>query len=90
LPRSWTAPSASNIASTARIDPRLEAVRPGERLCLLEIGSDRVIHAVVVRVSCRPHEGRYRYAITFSDVRPGRAQGVRKIQGWHRRESLRH
>ena len=71
-----------------RIDPRLEAITRGEPLALLERGSDRVIHAVVVRVIRRQHEYGYQYAIAFNDVRAGRAQRIRKLQGWHRRTTL--
>lgn len=71
-----------------RLDGRLEAVQIGEPVILLEIGSDRAISATV-RASVRfDYDDGHIYAIRLHNPRPISAPGVRKIQGWHRRESL--
>lgn len=70
------------------IDPRLESVQDGEPIVLLEIGSTRAIRATVRHIMrfdyCRGHL----YAVRLASPRVTSAPGVRKIQGWHRRERL--
>ncbi len=70
-----------------RPDARLEAVAIGEPIVLLEIGSERAIKATV-RAVVRFDGSGYLYGIRLLKPRLTSAPGVRKIQGWHRRERL--
>lgn len=73
-----------------RIDSRLESVEPGEPVILLEIGSDRAIEAIVrAKMRFDYPDGTHLYSIRICNPVQVVAVGVRKIQGWHRRERLR-
>lgn len=71
-----------------RLDPRLEAIAPGETLWLLECGTSRAIRATVVTVLRFDHPD-YPHLYAIRLARPELTTAtVRKIQGWSRRASL--
>ncbi len=69
-------------------DARLEAVKDGELIALLETGSDRMISATVRRCIRFDYRDGCCYAVRLANVQLGRAPGIRKVQGWHRRPAL--
>jgi hypothetical protein len=73
-----------------RLDSRLEAVKVGEPVFLLEIGkSTRAIEASVRAAMRFDYEnGMCQYAIRLKDPKLINVPGIRKLQGWHRREKL--
>jgi hypothetical protein len=72
-----------------RVDARLEAVKAGEPVVLLEIGSDRALRGTVSHIMRFDYpEGGYLYSVRVCALALIKAAGVRKIQGWHRRERL--
>jgi len=76
------------IRKRLRRDPRLESINIGERVALLECGSDRIIWAQIVRIEKALHHGLYCYYIHLSNISITSMPGIKKIRGWHRRESL--
>lgn len=71
-----------------RLDGRLEQIERGEPIALLEIGSDRCIRAEIIGVLRTDYDDGCLYSIRIREPRLTTAPGVRKIQGWHRREKL--
>jgi hypothetical protein len=71
-------------------DSRLEAVTVGEPVALLEIGSNRMIQATVrAKSKFEYDDGSATYAIRLADPKLKTAPaGLRKLQGWHRRQTL--
>lgn len=71
-----------------RPDSRLESVRAGEPIVLLETGSNRAIRATVAAANRFDCDEGHVYGIRIKQPELFSAPGVRRIQGWHRRESL--
>ena len=72
-----------------RVDPILEKVTLGEKIALLEIGSARCILATVTaEVRFDYPDGHCLYAIRLGRPELVNAPGIKKIQGWNRREKL--
>jgi hypothetical protein len=68
-------------------DSRLDAVKPGEELILLECRSTRTLRTRVTRIRRHRDLTGYVYAIQFS--RPElTVSTLPHLQGWHRRASL--
>lgn len=71
-------------------DARLDAIRPGEPIALLECGSRRVILATITAFDRMYSVGEYVYQIRISRKRQliETPISLKKIQGWHRRQKL--
>lgn len=71
-----------------RPDSRMEAIRAGELIILLECRSTRAIMAIVRHVKRFRRHGGYRYGVRFSCPVLTDAPNMKHLQGWHRRATL--